>query len=118
MKKEKRKRYSDNWELISLYVRKIIANDKCQFCGVQNGSNITRNNRKVKIALTVAHLNHNESDNRGENLKALCQKCHLNYDRQDNTIRKLTKQKLKANTPHRAITMAISRYTFQAKQFF
>ena len=37
--------------------------------------------REVKIVLTTAHLNHDPEDNRDENLKALCQWCHLNYDR-------------------------------------
>ena len=36
--------------------------------------------RKVRIVLTVAHLNHVSGDDRDENLKALCQWCHLNYD--------------------------------------
>ena len=38
--------------------------------------------RLVTIVLTVAHLNHDPSDNRDENLKALCQWCHLNYDKE------------------------------------
>lgn len=33
-----------------------------------------------KIILTVAHLNHVEADCRDENLKAMCQRCHLRYD--------------------------------------
>jgi len=33
-----------------------------------------------KVALTVAHLNHDTTDNRPENLKAMCQRCHLRYD--------------------------------------
>lgn len=37
--------------------------------------------RKVKIVLTVAHLNHTPGDDRDENLKAMCQWCHLAYDR-------------------------------------
>lgn len=35
----------------------------------------------VGIVLTVAHLNHVAGDDRDENLKALCQWCHLNYDK-------------------------------------
>lgn len=35
---------------------------------------------KGKIVLTVAHLNHDPMDCRDENLKALCQRCHLRYD--------------------------------------
>lgn len=36
--------------------------------------------RAVRIILTVAHLNHDPTDNRDENLAALCQQCHLRYD--------------------------------------
>jgi 5-methylcytosine-specific restriction endonuclease McrA len=35
----------------------------------------------IKIVLTIAHLNHDPTDNRDENLSALCQKCHLNHDK-------------------------------------
>lgn len=37
--------------------------------------------RPIKVVLTVAHLNHDTTDNRDENLAALCQRCHLNHDR-------------------------------------
>ncbi len=37
--------------------------------------------RPVYVVLTVAHLNHVAGDDRDENLKALCQWCHLNYDK-------------------------------------
>lgn len=37
--------------------------------------------RQIRIVLTVAHLNHVPGDDRDENLKALCQWCHLNYDK-------------------------------------
>ena len=30
----------------------------------------------VKVVLTIAHLNQDPSDNRKENLRALCQRCH------------------------------------------
>jgi 5-methylcytosine-specific restriction endonuclease McrA len=81
----------------------------CEQCGVPNGEVAARNggwwaipglayamdangqpacpvavflaNRYVRIVLTIAHLNHNPADNRDENLKALCQWCHLNWDR-------------------------------------
>lgn len=32
------------------------------------------------VVLTVAHLNHTPADCRPENLKAMCQRCHLRYD--------------------------------------
>jgi len=36
--------------------------------------------RFIRVVLTIAHLNHVAGDDRDENLKALCQWCHLNYD--------------------------------------
>ena len=36
----------------------------------------------VRIVLTVAHLDHTPENCDYENLKALCQKCHNNYDKQ------------------------------------
>jgi hypothetical protein len=36
--------------------------------------------RHIRVVLTVAHLNHEPADNRDENLKALCQWCHLIHD--------------------------------------
>lgn len=38
--------------------------------------------KRIKVVLTIAHLNHDITDNRQENLKALCQKCHLTYDKE------------------------------------
>jgi len=39
------------------------------------------NMRLTRCVLTIAHLNHQAGDDRDENLKALCQWCHLNYDK-------------------------------------
>jgi hypothetical protein len=36
--------------------------------------------RDIVVVLTVAHLNHQAGDDRDENLKALCQWCHLVHD--------------------------------------
>jgi len=38
--------------------------------------------RQIRVVLTTAHLNHVPGDDRDENLKALCQWCHLNLDRE------------------------------------
>jgi hypothetical protein len=37
--------------------------------------------RQPRIVLTVAHLDHNPRHNQDENRAALCQWCHLNYDK-------------------------------------
>ena len=77
-------KYPSNWKT---EIRpKILERENhcCKFCGVVNQSEVVRHNKNgmklVKIILTIAHLNHDTTDNRDENLAALCQKCHLNYD--------------------------------------
>lgn len=66
--------------------------------------------RMVKIVLTVAHLGvplsdgsagdkRNKADCRPENLAALCQKCHLNYDRDEhieNALKTRYQKRIKA----------------------
>ncbi len=42
----------------------------------------------TRVVLTVAHLNHVEDDSRPENLRAMCQRCHLKLDRADNQARR------------------------------
>ena len=39
------------------------------------------NKKPIKIILTIAHLDHDIKNNDLSNLKALCQKCHLDYDK-------------------------------------
>ena len=36
--------------------------------------------RIIRIVCTVAHLNHDETDNRDENLRFWCQRCHNRHD--------------------------------------
>lgn len=72
-----RSKYPDNWEEISLAIREK-AGWKCAFCGAENGKPhpITGS----RVVLTVAHLDHDPSNNDDSNLVALCQRCHLRYD--------------------------------------
>lgn len=39
--------------------------------------------RQTRINLATAHLNHDPTDNRAKNLRALCQRCHLGHDREE-----------------------------------
>jgi len=106
IKPENKHKYPKDWKFISERIRFDRAKNKCEFCGVINGEKGARdrfgewrtekeidglNNDEgeyyfkdfpkiITIVLTVAHLNHDESDCRDENLKALCQRCHLQYD--------------------------------------
>jgi hypothetical protein len=90
-----RDRYPSDWEEISLAARRAVG-WTCQKCGKrcrQAGESISEFlNRSpdlpaaevqahpIRWCLTVAHLNHIESDCRAENLVAMCAPCHLKYD--------------------------------------
>ncbi len=55
--------------------------------GVARGSEFEAD-RFVVIVLTVAHVDHDESNNDPQNLRALCQRCHLKLDAHDNALRR------------------------------
>jgi hypothetical protein len=52
------------------------------------------NQKVVKVILTIAHLDH-DADNHNvldDRLKALCQKCHLAYDKEYHIFKRKTKK--------------------------
>lgn len=71
--------YHPKWTLISRLIRFVRAGNKCEWCGAENYQPHPETGSKV--VLTVAHLDHDKTNNRFHNLKALCQKCHLGHDR-------------------------------------
>lgn len=79
IKPENKHLYPKNWKEIRQSILERAGN-KCEFCGVENHSIQNRNGKDVKIVLTIAHLDHNPSNCHPDNLRALCQKCHLTYD--------------------------------------
>jgi len=87
-----RKLYPRNWPKISARIRFGRARGRCEWCGVENGTPhpITGS----IVVLTTAHLGvpwpdgrpgdkTDKHDVRAENLAALCQRCHLDFDRED-----------------------------------
>ena len=64
---------------------------RCELCNVENNS--YRQNFKgeahepTKIVLTIAHLDQDPLNNDPDNLAALCQRCHLKWDRPFNLIK-------------------------------
>jgi hypothetical protein len=98
------RQYPKNWKT---EIRPAIlerAENCCESCGVQNYSLINRNGQGlhdfryapegseldalinlgykfIKIILTISHTDHDINNNEYSNLKALCQKCHLNHDK-------------------------------------
>ncbi|MDJ1500487.1 hypothetical protein [Xanthocytophaga agilis] len=107
------KDYHPKWTLIRRLILKRASN-KCESCGADNhelhpksietittpdiftGEELTTVTG-TKVILTIAHLDHDVKNNRFNNLKALCQACHLNYDREDNIQRKKYGKKLSEN---------------------
>lgn len=90
--RERLAKYPPDWKAISLRIR-IRSGGQCECegeCGLHRTTPgprrcVERHGQpakwaKGKIMLTVAHLNHDPSDCRDENLKAMCQRCHLRYD--------------------------------------
>ncbi len=85
-------KYPPDWKAISLRIR-ARSEGRCE-CSGECGLHCTtggprrceeRNGAPAKwangkVVLTVAHLNHDTADNRDDNLKAMCQRCHLRYD--------------------------------------
>ena len=57
------------------------------YLGLARGSEYD-GERVVKVVLTVAHLDHDESNNDPDNLAALCQMHHLRLDAADNARRR------------------------------
>lgn len=58
-----------------------------EFLGSARGSEYDAA-RLIEVVLTVAHLDHDESNNDVTNLRALCQRCHLTHDARDNARRR------------------------------
>lgn len=90
IKPENRNRYPKKWKQIRADIL-IRADNKCEFCGVENYS-IRENGSKV--VLTIAHLDHTPENCDYNNLRALCQKFHNSYDAQH---RAKTRKRLKEN---------------------
>ena len=85
-------KYPKDWKAISRAIRER-SGGRCECegeCGLHRTHPgprrcVERNGEpakwaKGKVVLTVAHLNHMPMDCRPENLKAMCQRCHLRYD--------------------------------------
>lgn len=97
------KEYHPDWKKISAFIRFDRAQNKCEWCGAPNNTLIYRPHAdKIKwelwpegmasealnvdgykgtvVVLTVAHIDHDKTNNDYKNLAALCQRCHLKHD--------------------------------------
>lgn len=92
---ENRARYGDDWPAFSEAIRFKRAEGRCECeaeCGmpghVSVGGRCDNQHGKPSVytgstvVLTVAHLNHIPEQRGDDEVKAMCQGCHLWYDRQ------------------------------------
>ena len=105
--KANRKRYPVNWKAISERIRFERAEARCECRGECGGQHTARHGYPVegrcqrvhtepipgkracrlpslrgRVVLTVAHLDHQPENCADGNLRAMCQACHLRYDRE------------------------------------
>ena len=86
---EERDRYPIDWKAISERIRRGRAGDRCECTGQcdQHPGPCQAENGKPHpvtgstVVLTVAHLDHQPEHCDDSNLAAMCQRCHLAYDR-------------------------------------
>lgn len=77
-------KYPPNWKELSRWIRFHRASNRCEGspaypdCNAANGRPhpITGST----VVLTVAHLDHDTTNNDLANLRAMCQRCHLTHD--------------------------------------
>jgi 5-methylcytosine-specific restriction endonuclease McrA len=96
------------------------AGNKCERCKLPNGKQGWRDKagtfhevgwdfygcsekppgwRAIKIVLTIAHLDHDPTNNDPANLQALCQKCHNNYDQAHRQVNASITRRRKKDLP-------------------
>jgi N6-adenosine-specific RNA methylase IME4 len=87
---ENQERYPADWPAISLRSRNERAGGRCECqgeCGYDHGGRCPEVNRQPHsvtrsiVVLTVAHLDDTPENCGDDNLRAMCQRCHLAYDR-------------------------------------
>ncbi|MFV0678966.1 hypothetical protein [Ottowia sp.] len=99
---ENKARYPANWRAISAAVR-AEAGDCCEGspdfpdCRAANGQPHPVTGSRV--VLTVAHLDHRPENCARANLRAWCQRCHLNYDQQHHVQAAYATRRARAHTP-------------------
>ena len=83
IKPENKARYPKNWKSEIRPSILLRANNRCEMCGVENGSTYIRekDGKVCKHVLTIAHVNDENPENCDpSNLMALCCFCHNKLD--------------------------------------
>lgn len=104
---ENKARYPKDWKQISLAIKER-AGWQCECngeCGRGTHAGRCTNRHKEPaygtgstVILTTAHLDHQPENCTPDNLRAMCQGCHLHYDRHHHTQTKYATRKANAKT--------------------
>lgn len=110
---ENRTRYPSDWRAISHAIRFDRAGGRCECrgeCGTPHRgepADMVRCDARhglphpvtgSRVVLTVAHLDHEPEHSEPENLRAMCQRCHLRYDRALHAQTAYMTRRARANT--------------------
>ena len=69
--------YPPDWKLLRQRILQR-AGHRCEWCGAENYEPHPVTGSRV--VLTVAHIDHDVTNNEPDNLAVLCQRCHLTHD--------------------------------------
>lgn len=93
---ENRDRYPTDWRAIATRIKQVRAGGRCECTGecgraTHEGRCPNRHGGLAydtgsTVVLTVAHLDHQPEHCDDTNLRAMCQGCHLHYDRDHHTL--------------------------------
>ena len=88
----------------------------CEWCGASNHA--THPETGSFVILTVAHLDHDPEnwDVSDERMAALCQRCHLNYDRNDRAAREIAAREAGQITLFGGTAMTFTEYQAEARK--
>lgn len=113
-----RSKYPRDWDLISYRIRKERAKDRCEctgICGLHEGecgavNSLPHPVTSSQVVLTVAHLDQDTWNNVDSNLLAMCQRCHLTYDRHYYGKQRLAWVKTLSDTDLEVLTAAVDAF--------
>ena len=92
------RRYPADWALRRRFIIEYRARGRCEWCSAENGQ--PHPDTGSGVVLTLAHV----FDKRPEvanllNLAALCQRCHLNWDRREHNFNRIRNPDREADAP-------------------
>ena len=91
--------YPPNWKSISTYIRFFRALGRCE--GSPRYPNCTAVHRRPHpvtgsiVILTTAHMDHDKTNSDPDNLRALCQRCHLTHDAKHHALKAAITRRLR-----------------------